>query len=136
MVLWTTTLRLKAAFTKPPAPPKTNEIIASAWAANEASPKAVSVSTRTAAASCAGRHLSDAATVNAVSRLDADHHRHQRVHEPRRGMPGSVNWWWNPTGVEEQEHQEREPRQAVRTLPPACRGTSPVPGDVGGSSQK
>src|SRR5690606_9126637 len=101
VVLCTTTLRLNAAFTKPPAPPKMKEIIASACAANEGSrhgsfgiqPNQPLPPRRRPPSS------SDAATVNAVSRLGTPTiiviSEWTSFHAA--GTPGSVNWW-NPTG--------------------------------------
>jgi len=41
-------------------------------------------------------------------------------------MPGSVYWWWNPSGVERTRKRMNDARASgsEKSLPPACRGTS------------
>ncbi len=43
------------------------------------------------------------------------------------GIPGSVNWWWKPTGIEKSRNirKARRVSESDTSLPPACLGTSP-----------
>src|SRR5262249_20723159 len=53
-------------------------------------------------------------------------------------MPGSVNWWCRPTGVDRSRNRMNDPRAmgSLNSLPPACRGTRVYQETYVGSSQK
>ena len=42
------------------------------------------------------------------------------------GIPGSWNWWWNPTGVENTRNRAKtiRPSGSENSLPPASRGST------------
>ena len=53
-------------------------------------------------------------------------------------MPGSVNWWWKPVGVEKSTNSTNATRAigSLNSLPPACFGTITYHEMYAGSSQK
>ncbi len=71
---------------------------------------------------------SDAVTVNAVTKLGNRIPNVSTVcssfHDA--GTPGSMNWWWNPTGVESTMNSTNTSRASgsLNSLPPAALGST------------
>ena len=71
----------------------------------------------------------EAATVKAVMRLGIPTNivsSECTIFQPA-GMPGSVNWWWKPTGVLNSRNirNASRVRESETSSPPACRGMNP-----------
>ncbi len=83
---------------------------------------------------------SEATTVKAVS---SDGNARLNVSVPCSsfqicGMPGSVYWWWKPTGTESNRKSQKTSRArfSLNILPDVCAGNMPYQARYAGSSQK
>ena len=83
---------------------------------------------------------SEAVTVNAVTKLGNRMAKVAMVcaiFQPA-AIPGSMNWWWKPTGVDRMMNSANTIRASgsLNNLPPASRGRTVYHTTYAGSSQK
>src|SRR6266540_2457176 len=141
-VLWTTRFMLNEALMRPPIPPPAKRIIASTCAATDGSPHGSFPNQAIQPLPPRARPplSSDATTVKNVSRLGkntANVRNACTIFQPW-WMPGSVYWWWKPSGVERTRNRMNEVRAngSLKSLPPAWRGASVYQEMYAGRSQK
>ncbi len=129
-VLCTTEFRVYAAFTAPPNPPTMNSSPASSTEDRVGFPQGRVRSQPNSPVPPRSRPAtsSEAITVKAVTRLGNEMAMVLKVWNSFQaaGIPGSWNWWWNPTGVESTRKRVKTIRASgsEKSLPPASRGAT------------
>ena len=141
-VLWTMRFRLYEALMSPPMPPKANSSIASTCAASDGSPHGSRANQATQPRPPRARAplSSEATTLKNVSRLGKKTAKVRKAWTSFQPtwIPGSVYWWWKPSGVDSTRNRMNEVRArgSLKSLPPACRGASVYHDMYAGRSQK
>src|SRR6266496_1371176 len=141
-VLWTTAFIPNEALIAPPSPPTANKIIESATLENSGSRQgSLPSQSSSPVAPCIRPATSiEAVTVNAVTKLG------NRMPNVRNvcssfhpaDTPGSMNWWWKPTGVDSTMNSTNTSRASgsLNSFPPATRGSTVYQITYAGNSQK